>query len=344
MKRRHAKGAAGAAQAGHTARPANLQRAPRLRRRRGLIPSLVQHLAAHGDALRGSLAQLLRTPWSTLLTATVIGVALALPAGFYAILENLQTLSGGWERQVAQISLFLNENVSTRAAESLITDIRALPEVATVDYISPAQALAEFKQMGGMDNVLAMLDENPLPAVLLVHPHEDQAQARPMKQLQQKLAALPQVESTVLDLDWLARLQALLALGQRAVLVLAAMLGVAVLIIVGNTIRLAVENRRQEIVVTKLIGATDGYIRRPFLYGGIWYGLAGSGIALILVNGLLWALAGPTQQLAALYHSHFSLSLLLPGTAAAVLLSGAGLGLLGAWLAVARHLRDIEPA
>jgi len=182
-----------------------------------------------------------------------------------------------------------------------------------------------------------------LPAVLVVKPSQGFAKPEVIHDLVQRLQALPEVESTQLDWAWLKRLHALVALADRAMSLVGAVLAVAVLFIVGNTIRLAIENRREEIVITKLVGATDAFIRRPFIYGGIWYGLAGGVIALLIVDGLLWGMSGPVSHLAALYKSNFQLGLIEGSEAVVILTAGAFLGWLGAWLAVGRHLRRIEP-
>jgi len=182
-----------------------------------------------------------------------------------------------------------------------------------------------------------------LPAVLVVKPSQGFARPEVVRGLVQRLQAMPEVESTQLDWAWLERLHALVGLADRAMTLVGAVLAVAVLFIVGNTIRLAIENRREEIIITKLVGATDAFIRRPFIYGGIWYGLAGGFIALMIVDGVLWGMSGPVERLAALYKSNFQLGMIGGAETLAILLVGAFLGWLGAWLAVGRHLRHIEP-
>ena len=157
------------------------------------------------------------------------------------------------------------------------------------------------------------------------------------------LSALPGVELAQLDVQWVKRLHAILQIIRRSVTALAALLSLAVLLVVGNTIRLDILNRRAEIEVTKLIGATDGFIRRPFLYGGIWYGLLGGILALALSGAALLLLREPVAQLSSLYASAFRLRMFDWRLAALVLGGGATLGWLGSWLAVGRHLKRIEP-
>lgn len=312
---------------------------------RGFQPwlGLENYLINHLRAFFASLGGLVRTPFASLMTAAVIGVALALPGGFHALLLSVQSLASGWEGEVAQVSLFLKPDIKEEAARSLAWRLRSRDDVAGVRYISPQQALEEFQRSSGLSDALAYLDDNPLPVVLVVKPALDIAEPEAMRGLVQRLQVLPEVDSTQLDWAWLERLHALVALANRVMASVGAVLAVAVLFIVGNTIRLAIENRREEIIITKLVGATDAFIRRPFIYGGIWYGLAGGFIALLIVDGVLWGLSGPVAHLAALYKSDFQLGMMGGMETLVILLAGAGLGWLGAWLAVGRHLRHIEP-
>ena len=312
---------------------------PRARWRLGLENYVIHH----ARALLASLGQLLRAPLSTAMTAAVIGIALGLPACFYAVLNSVEALTAGWQGEMAQISLYLKPALKEEQALALAGRLRRLPEVAKVQYISPQQALQEFEQSSGLRDALAYLNENPLPAVLVVRPGEQHGTPAAARALLQRLAALPEVDSAQLDLAWLERLHALVGLATRGVWLLAGILALGVLLIVGNTIRLGILNRREEIVITKLLGATDAFIRRPFVYGGMWYGLFGALIALVIVNGLLLSLGGPARQLAALYHSGFRLELMSGQASATLLIVSMMLGWAGAWLAVGRHLRRVEP-
>ena len=320
-----------------TARPQGKQ--PRARWRL----NLENYLTHHARAIVASLGQLLHTPLATLMTATVIGIALALPTAFYATLKSVEAITAGWQGEMAQISLFLKPSLKEDQALGLAEQLRALPEVQGVKYISPQQALQEFEQSSGLRDALAYLNENPLPAVLVVRPDEHHGHPVAARALLQRLGKLPEVDSAQLDLAWLERLHAIVGLATRGVWLLAGVLALGVLLIVGNTIRLGIQNQREEIVITKLIGATDGFIRRPFVYGGMWYGLFGALIALLVVNGLLLSLSGPARQLATLYHSGFHLDLLDSRATIILLIFSIVLGWLGAWLAVGRHLRQVEP-
>jgi len=302
------------------------------------------YLINHLRAFLASLGSLVRTPFASLMTAVVIGVALALPSGFHALLVNVQSLASGWEGEVAQVSLFLKSEIKEDAARNLAWRLRSMDDVAGVRYISPQEALEEFQHSSGLSDALAYLDDNPLPVVLVVKPVKAITQPEAMQGLVKRLQSLKEVESTQLDWAWLERLHALVALADRLMASVGMVLAVAVLFIVGNTIRLAIENRREEIIITKLVGATDAFIRRPFIYGGIWYGLAGGLIALLIVDGVLWGMSGPVAYLASLYKSDFQLGMIGGAETLVILLAGACLGWLGAWLAVGRHLRHIEPS
>ena len=309
-------------------------------------PSVALRLRAYGishlQSLLHSLGRMVRTPLASLMTVAVIGIALALPTGLHVLLQNLQGVSAGWESS-AQISLFLKRDLDGQAVSALEARVRAMPEVAEVSRITPEQALAEFRSLSGFGEALDALDENPLPTVLVIQPRLEFRDALMVETLLARVRDLSGVELAQLDMAWVRRLFALMEIGKRAVLVLAALLALAVLLIVGNTIRLAIENRREEIEVQKLIGATDAFIRRPFLYTGFWHGLGGALMAWLLVSLSLALLDGPVQRLALLYDSGLSLTGMGAGTSLLLLAGGAALGLLGAWLAVGRHLREIEP-
>ena len=296
----------------------------------------------HAQVFFYTLGQLWRTPVATSLTVAVIGITLALPAGLYVGLENVQRLAGGWEDS-GQISLFLKQDLSGSAIEKLSDKIRKLPAVAWVDYVSREAALAEFKKLSGFGEALGALERNPLPPVLVVHPSARHAHPKALQSLLQQLRRYNEVELAQLDLEWVQRLYAILGLARQGVLILTAGLAVAVLLIIGNTIRLAVLNRRDEIEIIKLIGGTTAFIRRPFLYAGTLQGLFGGLLAWLLIGLGLLLLSGPVHRLASLYGSLFTLENL--GFLATLALIGIGglLGWLGSRLAVGRHLRAIEP-
>ncbi|MBD3669886.1 MAG: ABC transporter permease [Gammaproteobacteria bacterium] len=289
-----------------------------------------------------SLGRLVRSPFATLMTAAVIGIALALPTGLHVLLDNLQRAGGDWDG-AAQVSLFLKPHVDEDRALALADRLRQRGDILSVHYISPDQALEEFQSQSGFGEVLESLSQNPLPGVLVLQPRLATDKPDRAEILMTNLERLPEVELAQLDMQWLKRLFAILDTVERGVMIVAILLGVAVLLIVGNTIRLAIENRRDEILITKLIGATNAFIRRPFLYYGIWYGLFGGLLALILVDTSIILLQEPVARLTGLYGSNYRLGLLDLELSATVIGGGILLGLLGSWIAVGRHLSRIEP-
>jgi cell division transport system permease protein len=295
------------------------------------------HRASARDALRR-----MRAAWfSTSLTVLVIGLALALPAALQVLVGNASALAGHFAAQ-AQVTVFLDRAVDDTAQAQLAAQLRRRADVAEVAVITRAQALDELRAMVGDGAVLEALEgDNPLPGLLLVLPREATAGGAAL--LRDQLQKLPGVERVRLDSDWLEKLAAMLDLAARLALALAVGFGLVVLLVIVNTIRLAIAARTEEVLVVKLVGATDAFVRRPFLYTGLWHGLAGGLIAAVLVAGLVAWLEGPVARLAALYGSGFSLSGPGPLLVLALAGVGAGLGLLAAWLAAWRHLRGVEP-
>lgn len=310
--------------------------------RPGLGDRIHAYLHEHARTLSFSLARLARAPMASIMTTAVVGIALALPAGLYALLNNLQALTGDWDGTV-RISLFLKPSTPEQALRPLAERLRGRDDVARVQIITAHQALEEFKRSSGLDSALESLEENPLPHVLVVSPPAGGHDGARVEALARALQQLPEVDLAQLDMEWLQRLYALLEIARRVVTGIALMLALAVLLIVGNTIRLDIQNRRAEIEVTKLIGATDGFIRRPFLYGGLWYGLLGGVLAWLMVFFALSLIEAPVARLADLYHSQYRLQGLGALDTLSLFLLATLLGLAGSWLAVGRHLRAIEP-
>jgi len=290
-----------------------------------------------------SLGLLSRTPFSTLMTAAALGIALALPAGLYVILDHAKQLSGDFD-SINQISLFMEKNISEKQLQDIQHKLEAYPEIAQVKHITREAALKEFQENSGFGAALKALKENPLPHLLIVYPSLTHSEPEQINALLTDLQQIKKVDLVQLDIQWLQRLYAIIHIGQRGILIIGGLLALAVLLIVGNTIRLAIENRRSEIVVMKLIGGTDSFIRRPFLYTGFWYGLLGSLIAVLLVNISLIIINDPLVHLSSLYENNlFSLGLMGINTSVTLLISGCLLGLLGARMAVGKHLKEIEP-
>ncbi len=295
----------------------------------------------HRLSAADSLYRVLERPLASVLTWLVIGIALALPVALDVALDNAGALSEGWDSPT-QISLFLADDVDDGQARALAEEIAARDDVSTTRFVSREDALAEFSALSGFGDVLASLDENPLPSLVLVDPAPG-LDSNATAGLRSLLAEQPRVAEAVLDMEWLQRLNSLMALARRLVLAMGALLVLGVVLILGNTIRLAIESRRDEIVIVKLVGGSNPFVRRPFLYTGLWFGVGGGLMAALLVGAALWYLDSPVRELAALYDSDFSLGGLgLMGSLNLVILGGA-LGLAGAWLAVTRHLAEVEP-
>ncbi len=298
-------------------------------------------ISHHFSCINESLVRLFKSPLASLLTMAVLAIALALPGGLYMLTQNMLTLSGHWETDT-QISLYLREDLSDQAAKNVALDLQRDSRLVNVQFMSRDEALDEFKRMTGFDEALDKLKHNPLPPVILISPRNDLI-TDALTSLAEELAERPQVELAQLDLEWIKRLNGILEIVQRSLLVLVGLLAIAVILVVGNTIRLEIENRRDEIVITRLFGATHTFIRRPFLYDGVWFGLLGGLLACILIYASLWTLGEPVGKLIDLYNSNFQP--IYPGIPfiAALTSFGTLLGYLGAWTAVSQHLYKIEP-
>lgn len=295
----------------------------------------------HLRVLFFSLGKIGRSPLAAALTALVIGIALALPAGLYVATNNLASVGYSWQANL-QVSLFLKDSVSLERGQSLARDIRAEADVAGAQYISRDQSLDDFRQQSGFGEALDLLESNPLPAVIVVTPKPGSPQDA-VTALGERLSALPEVELAKLDRQWLERLYALLDMAERSVGILAILLGLAVMVILGNTVRLDIESRREEIEVMKLIGAPNSFIRRPFLYSGFWFGLTGGIVAWVLVATGTHIMAAPSADLAALYDSDFHIAGLSARDGFTLIAAGIVLGWAAAWVTVNRRLALIEP-
>ncbi len=295
----------------------------------------------HLQTIVATLGRLLDSPLPSGMTVAVIGISLALPAALYVITENLRTMAGGWD-QTAAISLFLKYEVSDAKAKRVSDGVARWEEITRVQLITREQALAEFRDLGGFEESLEKITKNPLPVVLAIYPRPADSTPERLEILQNKLLKLPEADFARMDTLWLQRFQAILDLVQNASLLLGGLLGMGVLLIVGNTIRLEILNRRIEIEIMELVGATAAFIRRPFLYTGAWYGLLGGLTAWFLVTLAVMVLQQSVSRLASLYRSEFELSGLGLAVTGMMLASSMFLGLLGSLIAVNRHLRGAE--
>ena len=289
----------------------------------------------------GALGALSRQPLASLLTIAVIGVALALPAALQVLVQNGRSAAGNLD-DIRDFSVYLRPGTTLSVAEELAGELATGDGVATVTLIPADQALEELQQDAGLAGLALALEENPLPHTLVVRPGQALDGAG-IAALAEEIGRRPAVDQVKLDGEWLSRLAALIEVLRRAVLLATVLLVGGVVIIIGNTIRLDIQNRQQEIEVMKLLGATDGFVRRPFLYLGFWYGLLGGLVALLLLLASLWSLAGPLNRLAGLYGSDLRLAGLDLRTVGSLLLGGLVAGCGGAFLAVGRHLKAIQP-
>lgn len=296
----------------------------------------------HLQTMIGALGRLSQFPVASLFTMLVIGIALALPACLHMFIDNAQRASAGWNRSV-DVSIYLKLGTSPTDARSLADRLQQRRDIQSVDLILAEEALKEFRRNSGFGNALDALADNPLPHTVVVTPKADQASPSQLDTLAADIRGLPNIELVQLDTAWVQRLQAILAALRRAIFLAAALLGLGVIVIVGNTIRLDIYNRRDEIEITKLIGASNGFVRRPFLYTGLWYGIGGGVLAALLSFIVLAVLAEPVARIAGLYGSDYRLSGMDLASLGTLTLSGALLGWLGSFLAASRHLNEIEP-
>jgi cell division transport system permease protein len=304
---------------------------------------LRSYLSNHLHIALASLGRLYSQPVAALMTATVIAIALALPLGLYIVIDNINKVSGDWGGST-QISLFLHTSANLSDAKQLKKQLSKRNDIKRIEIIGKRQGLKQFRETSGFGDALKYLEENPLPIVLVVHPKTTENQADITTRLVKQLGKNKHVETAQLDVQWVKRLYTLLEIANRSIWVVSSLLAVAVLLIIGNTIRLDIQNRREEIEVSKLIGASDSFIRRPFLYTGLWYGVSGAVMAWIITLISLILIENPVHKLAALYNSNFHISGLTFSNTVILILISCALGLIGSWIAVSRHLKEIEPS
>jgi cell division transport system permease protein len=300
------------------------------------------YFSRHAQTLIGSLGRIVNQPFATLMTMGVVAVALALPLLLNLFLTNVRSATGNWN-DAFDLSVYMDKRASTARVTSLAKQLRLRDDVAAVRIITADQAMAEFRDDSGFGKALDALNDNPLPDTLVITPSLIASTPQGTDALKGAIAAMADVQTVQLDTDWVKRLHALLDILRRVVVLTGCLLGAGVVLIVGNTIRLDILNRRAEIEVMKLVGASDGFARRPFLYSGIWYGLGGGLLALILVAIAAAVLSKPVESLAKLYGSQFHLQGLRFTTGVGVLVLSVSLAWLGSWLAATRHIRGIEP-
>lgn len=295
----------------------------------------------HWNTAMAALGRLTRQPFSSFMIVLVIGVTLALPAALHLVIKNAQSLSSSWDNAL-DFSVYLQADVTLDQAQRLVTIVGQRADVEEVRLIPADEALQEFRQQSGFGDALDYLSVNPLPHTMVVRPAATNTDVS-IGLLNEELGNLPEADFVQVDTEWVQRFHAILDILERAIAIGASLLAAAIVVIIGNTIRLDIQNRREEIEVTKLIGASNAFVRRPFLYTGVWYGLAGALLALGLVRYGLFALEEPITRLSGLYSSPFSALALDLRESLTIAGAGVALGLAGSWLAAARHMRRIEP-
>lgn len=307
-----------------------------------MLKSIKGHAAYHFQAAINSLNFLCTRPLSSMTTVLVIAIALTLPALFWVCTDNLGKLTIDW-KSGGHISLYLKSQLTADEEKELLTKISAVQQVAKATLKTKAQGLLELQQQEGMQDIMLYLPENPLPAVIDVVPESSVNNPVKMKAFFEHLKTFSEIEEAKLDLEWITRLHAVLGFVDSVANAVMILLASAVVLIVGNTLRLAIHNRREEIQVLKLIGATDAFILRPFLYSGVWYGLAGAVFAVLFVNIFMLTVAMSVEKLVSVYHMHYPLLGLSVKQAYLIVFAAIILGWLGARLSVKRQLAMIEP-
>jgi cell division transport system permease protein len=296
----------------------------------------------HAQTFVGSLGRIAQQPIAAFMTMAVIAVALALPLFLNLLLQNARVATGNLN-EAFNLSVYMDKKASATRVQAVAKQLRSKADVAGLKVITADEAMAEFRKDSGFGKALDALTDNPLPDTLIVTPTLVASTPDGTERLRAAIAAIPDVQSVQIDTEWIKRLHAILGILRQVVLLTGGLLALGIVLIVSNTIRLDILNRRAEIEVMKLVGASDGFARRPFLYSGIWYGLGGGLLALILVATAAQLLATPIEQLARLYGSAFRLGGL--GTLLGIEVLGLAVALawLGSWLSATQHIRAIEP-
>ncbi len=300
------------------------------------------YIQFHAQALFSSLGRLTRSPVTFSMTITVLALAISLAGGFYLLLANIQQLTGNLETS-NQISIFLKPEISVDNGQKLADVLQNNPDINNVLFVSKQRAMEEFKQYSGFGEALDALAGNPLPNVIQVLPKDALSDEVLFKKLTSKLEQLPDVDFIQVDMAWLKRLQAMLRLANRSIVILNSLLALAILFIIGNTIRLELQSRKQEVLIEKLVGASDGFIRRPFVYSGFWYGFIAGACAWVLITVIVLSLQHPLEQLSELYDERFDVRYLNLKETFLLLISSAGLGMLGAWFVLYRQIQQLKP-
>ncbi|NOQ36523.1 MAG: FtsX-like permease family protein [Methylococcaceae bacterium] len=307
----------------------------------GIIDKFRIYLGLHAHALFSSLGKLLKTPLTSVMTIMVLAIAIALASGFYVLLGNAEQLTGNLEA-TNQISLFLKSNMTDLDGRKLADKIKQSPDVKTVELITQEYALAEFRDYSGFGEALNALENNPLPTVIQVLPKNTLKNTEEVQRLVDELGRLDEVDIAQMDMQWVRRLQSMMSLAQHGVVILSFVLSFAVLFIMGNTIRLELEDRRDEVLISKLVGATYAFIQRPFLYTGFWFGFFAGATAWIIVTAAMLALKSPMEKLSELYDNNYEVLFLGFTESLILLFTSSLLGVLGSWMVLRYQLGQMK--
>ncbi|MFZ4504098.1 MAG: permease-like cell division protein FtsX [Methylovulum sp.] len=307
-----------------------------------LLNKLKAYRDHHAHALFSSLGRLVASPFNSMMTIAVLSIAISLASGFYLVVANLQQLSGNLKTS-AQISLFLKNEITEAHAIQLAETIKQNPAIQAVNLITKDQALAEFKTFSGFGSAITVLKSNPLPNVLQVLPKHTFEDQKELETLLQSFQQSIEVDSAQLDMQWVARLQSIMSVSECSAQLLNLMLGLSVLFIAGNTIRLELQSRHEEIVIAQLVGATCNFIQRPFLYTGFWIGFISGIVAWFTVTLMFLILRTSVENLSNLYGGNFHLLFFSFFETLALILISSSLGILGSWSVLTYQLQLTRP-
>ncbi|KAA1195648.1 permease-like cell division protein FtsX [Photorhabdus heterorhabditis] len=293
-------------------------------------------------AWMNALTDMLRQPLATLLTIMVIAISLTLPSVCYIVWKNVSQAAEKWY-PTPQLTVYLDKSLDDNSVQKLISELKALDGVDNVNYLSRQEAMTEFRTWSGFGSALDMLEENPLPAVAIITPKIDFQSSQTLTTLRDSVSQVKGIEEVRMDDSWFARLAALTGLVGQIATVIGILMVVALFLVIGNSVRLSIFSHRDTINVMKLIGATDGFILRPFLNGGALLGGLGAILSLILSALLVWKLSDVVTQVASVFGTTFNLYGLSWDESLLLVLISAMIGWVAAWLATTQHLRHFTP-
>lgn len=306
------------------------------------LEKLQAYFLNHAHGLISSLGRLSRSPYTSAMTILVLTVAIALAGSFYIVVANIQQLTGNLKSS-NQMSLFLKDTVSDVAAQKLAEQLKSHSEIEAIKFIGKKQAMEEFKANSGFGDALTAMDSNPLPNVIQVMPVDALEEGDSVAKLSEELRQMPQVDFVQIDMQWVERLQTIMTIASRGVTTVSVLLSLAVIFITGNTIRLELQNRQDEVFISKLVGATQSFIQRPFLYTGFWLGFIAGFLAWLVISIMLLILESPVEKLSSLYDNAFQMLFLSFSEFLLLLLLSSSLAIIGSWGVLHYQLKKLKP-